>query len=431
MSHIKEDKKLLRRKHIQPGMPESIKKPGILILGASGGVAQSVLQILSKYRELFSSLVLIDRDNRVIRSRYIDHKKLRYTFIQVNFTEDTIKNIIKDVVDKYGVSIVLDLTDQNTLPILSASDSLGLSYLNCSLNSEENSMNHFVESMKSFPNHFTNGVHVLSMGMNPGIANHLIIKGVKEYGVPLEFVEIEYDSGMPRIDHGKPFITWSKKQFLNEAVEAGAGYCGPGGIYVELEGKAVDTLVDTKEFLEPIKKLSVYPMGMPVSHDEVIAMSRILEIPGRFIYAIHPLSLDRIKKILKEGKPVSEAEMVFEENTLVPLDGSDCIGIWLKYPDKEVCYYIDIKHSEIKGTSATLFMVAVGVVAGLLDMLENPLLENGVYSVLDLNNDNFLTITSQHIKIKKVLLKETILQKVRNNFFKPLLHKRVKFFART
>lgn len=386
-----------------------IKKPGILILGASGGVAQSVLQIFSKYRKLFSSIVLVDRDNRVIHSRYINHKKLKYTFIQEDFTKDTIKDLIKNAIDKYKVSIVLDLTDQNTLPILSASDSLGLNYINCSLNSEENSMNHFVDSMKSFPNHFTNGVHVLSMGMNPGIANHLIIKGVKEYGVPLEFVEIEYDSGMPRIDSGKPFITWSKKQFLNEAVEAGAGYCGPGGIYIELETKAIDILIDTKEFLEPIKKLDIYPRGMLVPHDEVIAMSRILEIPGRFLYAIHPLSLDRIKKLLKEGKPVNETEIIFEENTSVSLDGSDCIGVWLKYLDKNICYYIDIEHSEIKGTSATLFMVAVGVLAGLLDLLKNPFLENGVYSALDLNNDNFLAITSQHIKIqKKILLRKTL-----------------------
>ena len=405
-------------------MPGPIKKSGILILGASGGVAQPVLQILSKYRKFFSSLVLVDRDNRVIHSPYIDHKKLEYTFIRENFTDDTIKDIIKDAVDKYKVSIVLDLTDQNTLPILSASDSLGLNYINSSLNSVENSMNHFVDSMKFFPNHFKNSVHVLSTGMNPGIANHLIIKGVKEYGVPLEFVEIEYESGMPQIDSGKPFITWSKKQFLNESVEGGAGYCGPGGIYIELEEKAIDTLIDTKEFLEPIKKLDRYPMGMLVSHDEVIAMSRLLEIPGRFIYAIHPVSFDRMKKLLKERKSIDETEVIFEENTTVPLDGSDCIGVWLKYPDKDVCYYIDIKHSEIKGTSATLFIVAVGVVAGLLDLLKNPLLENGVYSVLDLDNDNFLKITSQYIKIqKKILQKGTILEKARNKFSKQSLNK--------
>ena len=408
-------------------MPKSIKKPGLLILGASGGVAQSVLQILSKYREFFSSLVLIDRDNRVIHSQYIDHKKLKYVFIRENFTKDTIKGILKDAADKYGVSIVLDLTDQNTLPILSASDSLGLHYLNCSLNSEGESMSHFVDSMKSFSNHFTNSVHVLSMGMNPGIANHLIIQGVKEYGIPLEFVEVEYDSGMPRTDSGKPFITWSKKQFLNEAVESGAGYCGPGGIYVEREEKAIEILIDTKEFLEPIKKLDTYPLGMLVSHDEVIAMSRILEVPGRFIYAIHPLSLARMKKLLKKSKPVSEAEIIFEENTLIPLDGSDCIGVWLKYQNKDVCYYLDVEHSDIKGTSATLFMVAVGVIAGLLDLLENPLLEKGVHSVLDLNNDHFLSITSQHLKIhKKVLLKETTHRKVRGRFSRTSMRKHAK-----
>jgi homospermidine synthase len=192
-------------------------------------------------------------------------------------------------------------------------------------------------------------------------------------------------------------------------VNAPVGFCGPGGIYTEIDEKPIDNLIDTRELLEPIKELDSYPKGMLISHDEVITMCRIMEIPGRFIYAIHPLSLERLKRMVEEGKPVTDDDLVFEENTLIPLDGSDCIGVWLRYPDKDVCYYIDVEHASIKGTSATLYLVAVGVVAGMLDLLKNPILSNGVYSALDLNNANFLEITSQHVKIrKKVVLKDPV-----------------------
>lgn len=380
---------------------EANTKPSILILGASGGVGHAVLQMLSDHRSLFFNVVLLDRHAKVIHSPYIKHKDLGYDFFHTEFGKSTIKSVLERAVSEYGVSIVLDLTDYDTLPILAAADSLGLKYMNCSLNSEGGTMVNFVDDMKSFSGRFTNNTHVLSLGMNPGIANHLIIKGVLEHGAPKEFVEIEYDSGMPRTDSGKPFITWSKKQFLNEAVWGNAGLCVSGGVYRELEKKAIETLVDTKEYLEPIKKLDKYPLGMTVSHDEVIAMARLLEIPGKFVYAIHPISLERMLKLVESKKDIEERDIVFEENTSIPLDGSDCVGVWLKYPIKDVCYYLDVKHSSVKGTNATLFMVAVGVIAGLIDFIENPLKENGVYSVLDLNNENFLKIVSRYMEILK------------------------------
>jgi homospermidine synthase len=382
-------------------MVKNIEKEDILILGASGGVGRAVLRMFADYRSLFSSVVLLDRDSKVLHDSHLNHKAIDYTFLHVEFNKTNVSDIIKKIVSEHKISIVLDLTDYDTLPILAAADSLGLKYMNCSLNSEGGSMLNFVDDMKSFSDRFKNNSHVLSLGMNPGIANHLIIKGVLEHGAPLEIVEIEYDSGMPTVDSGKPFITWSKKQFLNEAVWGNAGYCGTNGVYKELDKKAIETLVDTREYLEPIKKLTSYPMGMIVSHDEVIAMSRLLEVPGKFVYAIHPTSLNRLMKLMKMGEEIGEDDLVFEDNTIVALDGSDCVGVWLKYQDKDICYAIDIKHSDIRGTNATLFMVAVGVIAGLVDFIENPLKDHGVYSVLDLNNENFLRVVSKHLKIEK------------------------------
>ncbi|MEI6237951.1 MAG: saccharopine dehydrogenase NADP-binding domain-containing protein [bacterium] len=377
-------------------------KPNILILGASGGVAQAVMQILTKYRSVFSFLILLDKNDGILSSKFIKHKKLDYIFIKKEITSSNIKAVLSGLVDKYKISIVLDLTDCDTKPILSAADSLKISYLNCSLNdSSAGSMVNFSKDMKVFSKRFRENVHVLSMGMNPGIANHLIIKGVLEYGLPNDFIEIEYDSGFPENDPNTPFITWSKKQFLNEAVWEYTGYCGKDGKYIELEKDAIYTLKKTDIFLKPIKEMEKYPMGMTVSHDEVITMSRVLEVPGKFIYAIHPVSLKRLKDLSDSGLMIGEEQITYLDNVSTPLSGSDFIGVWLNYDDKRVCYYIDVEHASVQGTNATLFLVAVGVVAGLLDFIENKYLEKGVLSVFDLNNKNFLEIVSRHVPIRK------------------------------
>jgi len=379
----------------------SIKKPGLVILGASGGVGQASLQLITEKRDLFTNVVLVDRVDSVIKSRFIDHKKLNYVFIEKNISDNNIEDFLYEISKKYSISIVLDVTDSNTLPILSASDSLGLTYMNCSLNSESGSMSGFVGEMQDFSKKFNKTTHILSMGMNPGIINHLIIDGVMRHGTPNSFVEVEYDSGFPKFDPGTPFIYWSKKQFLNEAVWDYGGYCGDKGEYIKLEKTAIQSLKQTREYIEPIKKLDIYPMGMLVAHDEIIAMSRILEIPGEFIYAIHPISTDRLQILSKKGK-ITEDDISYMNNISNPLHGSDFIALWLNYSNKKVCYYLEVDHESIKGTNATLYMVAVGVVAGLIDFIENPPIDKGVLSVFELNNHAFLQIVSRYIPIKKI-----------------------------
>jgi len=381
-------------------MPKS--KPNLIILGASGGVARAMLQLLTKHRKKFSSLLLSDRQNSVLHDKHIDHKSLNYKFMLFEFNDQNVDDFIQQLHKKYKSAIVLDMTDCPTLPILSAVDSVGFNYMNCSLNLPDGrTLINFVEDMSSFADRFNNGIHVLSNGMNPGIINHLVMRGVVEHGLPNEIIEIEYESGNPKIDSHKPFTTWSKVQFLTESVRWNSGHCNSQGVYIETEKNAINTLVSTKKYLEPIKKLKKYPMGMVVAHDEIIAMCRILEVPGKFIYAIHPKSLSRLRKLVGSGREVDEKDIVFENNSLVPLDGSDCIGIWLMYDSKSICYFVDVKHSKIKGTNATLMMVAIGVLAGLIDYVDHSLRHKGTYSVGDLSSENFLKIVSEYMEIKK------------------------------
>lgn len=384
----------------------SNKKHGLIILGASGGVGQSFLKLIAKYRNYFSSVVLIDRDDSITKSKFISHDTLDYIFLQRTITNENITDILSEIAKEHNSTIVLDVTDYDTKPILSAANSLHLSYLNCSFNDmDSDSMKGFLNSVKVFSEKYNNTSHILSLGMNPGVVNHLIIKGVLEEGIPNDFVEIEYDSGRPTKDRGTPFIGWSKKQFLNEAVWDKTSFCGKDGKYVQVEEPAIFCLENTEEYIKPIKKMSEYPMGMIVAHDEIITMSNQLEIPGKFVYSIHPTSLKRLQDLAKKGD-IEEKDIIFMDNVNLAVEGSDFIGVWLNYHDKRVCYYVEVEHPSVEGSNATLYLVAIGVLAGLLSFIEKPINENGVFSVSILNNDNYIDILSRYITVNKIVSKD-------------------------
>ncbi len=378
-------------------------KKGFVVLGASGGVATAFLHLVSEYRFLFGDIILVDKSDSILKSTTLRHETLKYTFYQTDI-QGSEKKILRQIKNKHSISFVLDLTDCYTEPILAAADELKLSYLNCSLNTLDGSMNHYAEDLKKYTLAFKKCPHVLALGMNPGIINHLIIRGVIEHGAPAEFVEIEFESGEPKKLPEKPFITWSKKQFLNETVWDNAGYCSSGGEYIEEDSPAINNLVDTEKFVAPIVKMHKYPKGMIVSHDEVITMSRTLEIPGKFIYAIHPASLERILNLVRGGTKIKEEDVIFLDNVQTPLRGSDMIGVWLYYDNKSVCYYTNLLHSDVTGTNATLHLVAVGFLAGFIDFYINPLLDNGVLTSGDLDNETFLQIVQNHVDFKKIII---------------------------
>ena len=66
-------------------------RSNLLIMGASGHVAQAFLQRLAARRADFGRVVLLDPDDSVLRNAYVDHALLDYEFVQrkLQFPEDT------------------------------------------------------------------------------------------------------------------------------------------------------------------------------------------------------------------------------------------------------------------------------------------------------------------------------------------------------
>lgn len=377
-------------------------RPTIVVLGASGGVARAFLQLLPSSRHTIAGLVLVDKNDAVTRSAYLAHSKLAYTFIQADVNL-SLSAILLDVKSKNDYVIVLDLTDQATHPILHAVDFHGINYINCSLNVEVTTMVDYWPTVKEFGRKYQNGSHVIGIGMNPGIVNHMILGAIERYGVPKSFIEIEYDSALPQNDPGTPFVTWSRKQFLGECVIDNSGYCGEGGKCIELEVPPISNPIPTQCHLSSLAVLDEYPLGMIVTHEEIIALSQHFGIPGKFIYAIHPLSLRRLQAIYSERGTVAESDVAEIDNAATHIYGSDRIGAWLNYDEGRVCWWCEVNHKDAIGKNATLFMVAVGVLALLLDYLQEHPGKSGVTGVHDLNTSRLLRTVKQYMNINEIV----------------------------
>lgn len=62
-------------------MNKSNQKNNLLILGASGGVGTALLIYLSSHRESFGKIILLDKSKRILSSKFINHQKLDYLFM--------------------------------------------------------------------------------------------------------------------------------------------------------------------------------------------------------------------------------------------------------------------------------------------------------------------------------------------------------------
>lgn len=194
-----------------------MKKINLLVIGASGGVANAFLHHLSDYRSLFNKIILLDKNNKVLKDKFIDHKILNYKFIhkkiQLPKKEKEYLNLLK----KENINIVLDITDMNSIEILEATNKAGVSYVNTSMNDDYKTVSELVFEVYPRKEWLNNAPHILCTGMNPGAVNMWVRYGIEKFGVPEEIIHFEYDTS--KIAKGwHSMITWCVHEFLVESV---------------------------------------------------------------------------------------------------------------------------------------------------------------------------------------------------------------------
>lgn len=385
------------------------RKKNLLLLGASGGVANAFLHHLSAYRYLFNKLILLDKKDDVLSDPFINHMLLDYLFIPKNI--DVISGIgdYLEILKKYKIDIVLDLTDADTIPLLEATNSLKINYINTALNSEHEDVAELVANIYPRKERISGNAHILATGMNPGVVNMWVRYGIEKYGKPHEVVHFEYDTSTPSTTW-KSMMTWSLKEFIAESVRDPSGIVLGRNNIKFLTPNALMNRVDTRDILSPIMKLPVYPRGMQVLHEENLTIGQKYDIASQFIYSVNIKTMDVLTKIYTDKGKILEGDMVLGDNREVLLDGSDSIGVILKYMDKNVYYFNSAPNSTAIGTSGTYTQVIVGVYAALFTLMFDKL-KGGTYFVEDLFDTHYKNFLFDNMRVSEYVFSEKKLSK--------------------
>lgn len=384
-------------------MAPASRPPNLLILGASGQVAQAFLQRLANRREDFGGVVLLDRNDRVLRNPQLDHRLLDYVFVHrsLRFPADTA--VYHQLLRKHGINVVLDVTDMDTSPVLTATDAVGVSYVNTALTEAGRGIAEMVSDLHPTRTDQRRAPHILSSGMNPGIVNLWVWHGFQQFGTPREIVHFEYDTSTP-VSGWRPMITWSRKEFLTETVWETTGQVVAGALRLS-QGNALQNRVDLRPIMQPVIALPEYPRGMLVLHEENIKLGVRLGTSSSYIYAIHPRTMSYLERHWRQRGRVEIGDLQLGDNTSLPLDGSDTIGVCLRYADKRVYYVHSLANREVTGTNATCAQVAIGADAALHALVAERLAPR-VYFASDLYDTAYSDVAFGALRVEHFVFEE-------------------------
>lgn len=380
------------------------KRPNLVVLGASGGVATTFLHHLPEYRPLFGRLILVDPHDRVRKNPYIEHRLLGYRLVKLRVDIGKDRAGYLRMLKRHRADIVLDLTDGDTIPLLEATDEAGASFLTTGLNADGRSIPETVDDVWRRRRRLDRAPHIVCAGMNPGCVNVWARYGIERHGKPSAITHFEYDtSQMTR--RWRPMVTWSVKQFLEEAVRDKAGVVLGRYKVRELKPNALVRRIGMRPILEPIMPLPTYPEGFRMFHEECSSLSNLYDIPSRFIYAIHPRTMRRLIDLYERKGRIDARDLLIADNVENVLEGADTIGVRLEYPDKAVYYVNSFPNTSVIGTNATYTQVAIGVFAGLFTLLDGRL-KDGVHFPEDLYRTYFTDFVFDNMRVQEFVFRK-------------------------
>jgi homospermidine synthase len=374
-------------------------KLNLLVIGASGGVANAFLHHLSDYRNLFNKVVLLDRDNKVLEDTFIDHELLNYTFIHKDIVLPEKEKEYLGLLSENKIDVVLDITDMNSLEIIAATNKAGISYINTAMNDDKKTVSELLREIYPKKNKINKAPHILCTGMNPGNVNMWVRYGIEKFGIPKGLTHFEYDtSKVAKKWH--PMMTWSIHEFLIEAVRDPSGIVLGKNKVKKLLPNALENRKSMERILKPIMKLNTYPQGLTVLHEENLSIGFKYNIPSKFIYAVNPKTMDVLTKIYERKGNVTKNDLELGDNTNEILDGADSIGVILDYHDKQVYYFNTISNVAVIGTNATYTQVIVGIFAAIFTLLFDKL-KPAVYFVEDLYDTHYRYFMFDNMRIQE------------------------------
>jgi len=191
--------------------------------------------------------------------------------------------------------------------------------------------------------------------------------------------------------------------------------CGSSSIKYKLFGNKIIKgkigRIEKKNYKKAIKSIlnklpkDIQAVGHRVLHEENLTIAHKYNIPSKFIYAVNIKTMDILDKIYKKKKNILKKNLILGDNTNRILEGSDSIGVLLKYPNKKVYYFNTIPNIAVIGTSATYTQVAIGIFAALLTLIFDKV-KPGIHFVEDLYHANFKNYMFENMRVQEFVFKK-------------------------
>lgn len=384
------------------------KKKNLLILGASGAVAHTVLVYMKNHRHLFNKLILTDRRN-FKEDEFESLEELGASFTKLEIKEDTEKKLF-DLLQKEEIDVVLDLSDAPTERIARVVFEFGkASYICCAFCTESfaplgEALNEWTNLQKkskkpSMP-------HIFFTGMNPGAVNIWAAIGAEKFGKPLEMTEFEYDTTRFMKHHKEKLVTWCVPEFVVELVTDPAEIILGDHKIQSMYPNGLFHTEDLEPLFSPILKLTSYPKGCIVTHEECVTLGNRWDIPCRFIYTVNQETMDFIRKTYEEKGKVEETDLILANNIKDPLIGSDNVAVRLDYKDKAIYYFNSASNESLKECSGTDYQVSVGVYSALLTIVNDEIEKPGIYYPEELLNTSFPKFLTDNMMVQEFVFKK-------------------------
>ncbi|MBU2499309.1 MAG: saccharopine dehydrogenase NADP-binding domain-containing protein [Proteobacteria bacterium] len=375
----------------------------LLIIGASGGVAGAFLQKIAEQRNQWDRLVLVDQDDGLLRNPFIPHGRLSYEFIKATVDVIGDRASYLHLLKTSGAGVVIDLSINETRPMIEATDKAGVSYVNTGIMNRRGE--HFVDVVLDIFRRKALSCaapHILCAGMNPGVVNIWVREGIERFGIPRAISHFEYGTGQP-IHGWIPINTWSRETLLDEIINDPAGYMEGMGRSKELYPNPLKNRVLMKEVLSPVMDLEEYPHGFLLLHEENITIAQRYNVPSRFLFALHPRTMDHLEALYDKEKAVPTETLTLGDNKETPLTGSVTVGVRLEYDERMHYIFNRTPHGHLRGSSGSCWQVAGGLHAAILTLMKNDL-GKGIHFMEDLYGTSCERLVRENLPVEEVVI---------------------------
>jgi len=375
----------------------------VLIIGACGGVGRAFLRMLARDRGRLGKLVLVDKQDQLLDDRLLPHQELDYEFQKTAIDVDKHREDYVRLLKIHGIDMVIDLSVHETRAMLAVTDGAGVSYINTGVaNRPGENFSEVVLDLVRRKASSWNAPHILCSGMNPGIVNMWVRRGIEKSGVPKSIVHFEYDTGEP-LAGGMPIIAWSRETLLDEIVNDPAGYVVGKNKIEFVPPNPLKNRVSMEEVLRPIMNLRVYPRGFLLLHEENITLGQKYDVPSRFLFSLKTETMDYLEKVYDKRKEIPLDTLALGDNGKIPLKGEATVGVCLEYQNTREYFFNTTPQGEVPGVSGSCRQVAAGLHAAFRTVVEDPLGKR-VYFVEDLLGTTCERLMMENLPMQHVVV---------------------------